>query len=721
MGWSESDGVYTVGLRGRFAPNMVQITDEVLLQRWVRQRDAEAFAEIVARYSGMVHATCRRVLGDPTEAEDTVQDCFLRLSLAEGWSGHSLAPWLHRLATYRSLDRLRSSKRRRLREIRYSQAAVSAARASWDDIEPHVDRAIAELPENLRELVVRHFLRGESYSDMAEATGLSRSTVARRVQEGVAQVRETLTKRGFTANDAAFLAALAPYAHMPVPATLVSSLGKMAMAGGAVHAAASAGAAGVMVMTKKAAIAIACVLLSAGGYLGYRQWTSAPPPASGEPARQSPKPNDGIRDAGATSGAPKKQAPSQGKALSPEAEASLDNYLRAVLNRQSGVSSAHKLDAIKSGDLPEDNGAHFFLLAVELLPVIDTEWLMNFLDEVEQSGWRDDPKAIQLLRDCQASLNAIRTGLQLGNASLPPARGWNEPLPHLAKFRNISRISMLESCMYSAMGDYARAQDSYATALSFSADSTRGGPLVGHLVGCAMQSIAFDFRDTAIQASVSSPDQSAAFIATIQAIEAGRTTIAQTVATEAGDLATWFQESIPNAEALVAFMEESGLTGEKDVREFLAQTSPEDLYALTTSALADYEALAPLLDQPYYGLARQSDALQRSNNPISNYIVPDVLKFAEMEARSTAQLDGLALSCAIESYARHNGSYPPSLAALSPGYFTQVPSDPFTGKPYQYSVTGSGFSLYSLGPDMADGNGAIMDNESGIGDIVLNP
>ncbi|NLX06048.1 MAG: sigma-70 family RNA polymerase sigma factor [Phycisphaerae bacterium] len=53
--------------------------DNILVERFARQGDAEAFTEIVQRYSAMVNAVCRRVVGSPTAAEDACQDTFFRL------------------------------------------------------------------------------------------------------------------------------------------------------------------------------------------------------------------------------------------------------------------------------------------------------------------------------------------------------------------------------------------------------------------------------------------------------------------------------------------------------------------------------------------------------------------------------------------------------------------------------------------------------------------
>src|SRR4030067_2041675 len=51
--------------------------DQTLLVRYARSRDAEAFAQLVHRYSTMVYAVACRVTGNRMVAEDVTQDCFL--------------------------------------------------------------------------------------------------------------------------------------------------------------------------------------------------------------------------------------------------------------------------------------------------------------------------------------------------------------------------------------------------------------------------------------------------------------------------------------------------------------------------------------------------------------------------------------------------------------------------------------------------------------------
>ena len=167
----------------------MQSSDLELLELWRSRRDAEAFAELVARHSAMVFGTCRRILRSSEAAEDVTQDCFLALCRANRRVGESLAGWLHSLATHRCLDLLKVEQRRTLREQRVSRERDGVDEPTQESVENLVDEAIAALPEQQRRLVVAHFLEGRTHREIGEALGLPRTTVSSRLSQGVALVR----------------------------------------------------------------------------------------------------------------------------------------------------------------------------------------------------------------------------------------------------------------------------------------------------------------------------------------------------------------------------------------------------------------------------------------------------------------------------------------------------------------------------------------------------
>src|SRR5512137_323780 len=162
--------------------------DALLLRRFADAGDPEAFAAIVRQYAGFVFGTCRRVLGNESAASDAAQETFFcLLKNANGVTG-SLGGWLHRVAVNRSRDLLRADAARRKREAAYS-AETWRETDQWDDIAPAVDEGLESLPPEERELLMRHFLQGQSMVQIAAMHGVSQPTVSRRVADALEHLR----------------------------------------------------------------------------------------------------------------------------------------------------------------------------------------------------------------------------------------------------------------------------------------------------------------------------------------------------------------------------------------------------------------------------------------------------------------------------------------------------------------------------------------------------
>jgi RNA polymerase sigma factor (sigma-70 family) len=246
--------------------------ETVLLRQFAQTRDAEAFSEITRRYAGMVYGVCLRVTGDPERARDATQDTFLQLLKQAGQVAGSLGGWLHRVATRRAVDLVRRDSARRQRERAYAADAVWETDV-WADISPLVDEAMNEIEPDQRELLLRHFLQGQTTVQMAADEGVSQPTLSRRVEGALEQLRERLRKKGVGVA-AAVLGTMMAGAAQEAPAAVLSELGKMSLA--------TAGTASATVLSLKAklAIAAAIALAGAGGYVSYkatRPAESAPP------------------------------------------------------------------------------------------------------------------------------------------------------------------------------------------------------------------------------------------------------------------------------------------------------------------------------------------------------------------------------------------------------------------------------------------------------------
>ena len=249
-------------------------SDAQLLAQYIETRDAEAFADLVKRYAGMVYGTCLRVTGNAQAAEDASQECFLSLARQAGTVRSSVGGWLHRAAVNRALSERRRDSRRRTREEKAAKmnwAAKSSEGPTWAEIAPYVDEALAGLPDELRDPLIGRFLQGKTQALVAEELQVDQSTISRRMDRGLERLRAALKRRGVMVTSTALGTLLLSNTAQAAPVALTAALGKMAMAGIAaggksVAATAATSVIGGAVMSKAiliSAVAVGAILTTA--------------------------------------------------------------------------------------------------------------------------------------------------------------------------------------------------------------------------------------------------------------------------------------------------------------------------------------------------------------------------------------------------------------------------------------------------------------------------
>jgi RNA polymerase sigma-70 factor (ECF subfamily) len=200
--------------------------DLTLLARFQETGDPDAFGEIVRRYAAAVYATCHRILHDPGSAEDAAQETFYRLMTRPHRVTASLGGWLHRAATRLALDIQRSDAARRRREAAY-EATQALDATSWAEVAPQLDASLAALPDDVREILVRHFLRGESQADLAAELGTSPATLSRRMKQAVEMLREEMHRRGVSVAPVLLFNLLLQNGPAATTVSLKAALGKL--------------------------------------------------------------------------------------------------------------------------------------------------------------------------------------------------------------------------------------------------------------------------------------------------------------------------------------------------------------------------------------------------------------------------------------------------------------------------------------------------------------
>ena len=175
--------------------------DSHLVDR-LRRGDARAFDELVTAYQHRVFSVALRMLRNRGEAEEIAQEVFLRVHRAVGdFRGEAkLSTWLYAIASRLCLNRLASSDRRVTREGDETLTRLASGDATPVDelerseLEATLHRAIAELPEERRIVVVLRDLEGLSYEEIAAALDLELGTVRSRLHRARMDLKEKLER-----------------------------------------------------------------------------------------------------------------------------------------------------------------------------------------------------------------------------------------------------------------------------------------------------------------------------------------------------------------------------------------------------------------------------------------------------------------------------------------------------------------------------------------------
>jgi len=168
----------------------------------LRAGDAPAFEELVMTYQHRVFGVALRVLGNRAEAEEVAQEAFVRAHRALGdFRGDAkLSTWLYAITSRLCLNRLASGERRMARHgedalLRLSDAGPRPdAALERRELETALGRAIAELPEDRRIVVVLRDLEGLSYEEIAHVLELELGTVRSRLHRARTELKEKLER-----------------------------------------------------------------------------------------------------------------------------------------------------------------------------------------------------------------------------------------------------------------------------------------------------------------------------------------------------------------------------------------------------------------------------------------------------------------------------------------------------------------------------------------------
>jgi RNA polymerase sigma-70 factor (ECF subfamily) len=179
-----------------------------LLQR-IAAGDEAAVAELYDRHSRLAFSVIMRILGSPSDAEEVLQETFVRVwSRIDTYDSllGSPASWLTRIARNRAVDRLRARRVRANVGVEPAIHPGNNAPRSWEPVTRDtpetvleerttagaVRDALATLTPGQRALIEAAFFEGYTHSELSSRFGVPLGTVKTRIRTGLAAMRDRL-------------------------------------------------------------------------------------------------------------------------------------------------------------------------------------------------------------------------------------------------------------------------------------------------------------------------------------------------------------------------------------------------------------------------------------------------------------------------------------------------------------------------------------------------
>ena len=173
------------------------MTDAELVVR-TRAGDPDAFGILVSRYYDACWRFAYHMLGERADAEDVVQDSFLRAYLAIGRYDErdQFRGWLFRILTNQCRN-AQTSRGRRTRRFVQDEIALESAPAPPSGLAPGVEDAVLlhalnQLDPLQREALLLKYAEGLEYGEMSAMTGAGESALKMRVKRGSERLRVLL-------------------------------------------------------------------------------------------------------------------------------------------------------------------------------------------------------------------------------------------------------------------------------------------------------------------------------------------------------------------------------------------------------------------------------------------------------------------------------------------------------------------------------------------------
>jgi RNA polymerase sigma-70 factor (ECF subfamily) len=172
-------------------------TDERLVG-YVRDKDQEAYKEVVKRYQQKLFRYAEYILGDKDLAEDAVQEAFIKafVNLQSFDTKRKFSSWIYRIVHNQAVNKIK--KKRRLISLDANEWLQSflSYEPNYDqkiikeELKKQLKECLKKLPLKYRSVLTLFFYEEKSYQEMSDILRIPVSTVGVRIRRGKKLLQE---------------------------------------------------------------------------------------------------------------------------------------------------------------------------------------------------------------------------------------------------------------------------------------------------------------------------------------------------------------------------------------------------------------------------------------------------------------------------------------------------------------------------------------------------
>lgn len=158
--------------------------------------DPAALDELVIRLSPPLLRYCSSSRFGQNDAEDMVQDCWVRIHRARHTyrASEPVMPWIYAIARHTRLDTYRKRRRLASREVLVADVPETLHQASPDATQGDFERLVATLPDSQREVLFMMKVSGMRLEEIARATGSTVGAVKQKASRAYSTLRRAWDK-----------------------------------------------------------------------------------------------------------------------------------------------------------------------------------------------------------------------------------------------------------------------------------------------------------------------------------------------------------------------------------------------------------------------------------------------------------------------------------------------------------------------------------------------